>query len=175
MHILAVIIVSGSAISDACRVYYCELWLDCVTMSAYHYPVQWLQLCLWSSECTIECKCACLCLPSMVMSPLLYDVFSSCFAAGALASAEPGQTRTIYQAVVDQNWGAAEDLLSAVREGKLSGSVWSVSSLGKEHSVVDSWSLARFMKVRPFSSDDVDTGQPFSWMNYTFWRCLSCQ
>jgi len=50
-------------------------------------------------------------------------VFSSCFAAGALASAEPGQTRTIYQAVVDQNWGAAEDLLSAVREGKLSGSV----------------------------------------------------
>ena len=127
MHILAVIIVSGSAISDACRVYYCELWLDCVTMktfwSAYHFPVQWLQLCLWSSECSIECKCACLCLSPWLCHPPLYDVFSSCFAAGALASAEPGLTRTIYQAVVDQNWGTAEDLLSAVREGKLSGSV----------------------------------------------------
>ncbi len=85
-------------------------------------------------------------------------MFSSCFAAGALASAEPGQTRTIYQAVVDENWGTAtKELLRAVREGKLS-----VSSLRKEHSVVGSWSLARFMKVRPFSSDNVDEGQPFS-------------
>ncbi len=55
--------------------------------------------------------------------PPLYDVFSSCFAAGALASAEPGQTRTIYQAVVDKNWDTARELLRAVREGKLSGSV----------------------------------------------------
>ena len=70
-----------------------------------------------SSECTIECKCACLC------HPPLYDVFSSCFAAGALASAEPGQTRTIYQAVVDKNWDTAEELLCAVWKGKLSGSV----------------------------------------------------
>ena len=65
-----VITVSGSAISDACLMYYCELWLDCVTMksfwSAHHFPVQWLQLCLLSSECTIECECTCLCLPSFV-------------------------------------------------------------------------------------------------------------
>ena len=95
--------------------------------------------------------------PPWLCHPLLYDVFSSCFAAGALASAEPGQTRTIYQAVVDENWDTAKELLRAVREGKLS-----VSSLRKEHSVVGSWSLARFMKVRPFSSDNVDEGQPFS-------------
>ena len=94
--------------------------------------------------------------PPWLCHPPLY-VFSSCFAAGALASAEPGQTRTIYQAVVDENWDTAIELLSTVIKGKLS-----VSSLRKEHSVVGSWSLARFMKVRPFSSDDVDEGQPFS-------------
>ena len=41
MHILAVITVSSSAISDACLVYYRQLWLDCVTMksfwSVYHF------------------------------------------------------------------------------------------------------------------------------------------
>ena len=123
MHILAVIItVSGSAISDACLVYYCQLWLDCVTtkgfLSAYHFLVQWLQLCLLSSdhECAIDCKCACLC-----HSPL-YDMLSSCFAAGALACFEVSQIRTIYQAVVDENWGTAIELLGAVSEGKLSGS-----------------------------------------------------
>ena len=94
--------------------------------------------------------------------PPLYDVFSSCFAAGALAPAEPGQARTIYQAVVNKNWNTATELLSAVMEGKLSGSVCSVSSLGEERSVEDSWSLSRFMYVRPFSCDDVDAGQPFS-------------
>ena len=61
--------------------------------------------------------------PPWLCHPLLYHVFSSCFAAGALASAEPGQTRTIYQAVVDKNWDTARELLRAVREGKLSGSV----------------------------------------------------
>ena len=55
--------------------------------------------------------------------PPLYDVFSSCFAAGALAPAEPSQAQTIYQAVVDENWDTAEELLDAVMEGKLSGSV----------------------------------------------------
>ena len=55
--------------------------------------------------------------------PPLYDVFSSCFAAGALGSAEPSQAQTIYQAVVDKNWGTAKDLLRAVMKGKLSGSV----------------------------------------------------
>ena len=49
----------------------------------------------------------------------LYDVFSSCFAAGALAPAEPSQAKTIYQAVVDKNWDTAKVLLRAVREGKL--------------------------------------------------------
>ena len=55
--------------------------------------------------------------------PPLYDVFSSCFAAGALAPAEPSQAQTIYQAVVDKNWDTARKLLDAVMEGKLSGSV----------------------------------------------------
>ena len=53
----------------------------------------------------------------------LYDVFSSCFAAGALGPTEPSQAQTIYQAVVDGNWDTARELLSAVMEGKLSGSV----------------------------------------------------
>ena len=55
--------------------------------------------------------------------PPLYDVFSCSFAAGALASAEPDQARTIYQAVDDKNWDTAQELMSVVREGKLSGSV----------------------------------------------------
>ena len=57
--------------------------------------------------------------------PPLYDVFSSCFAAGALARLEVSQDqiKTIYQAVVDENWDTARELLSAVMEGKLSGSV----------------------------------------------------
>ena len=55
--------------------------------------------------------------------PPLYDVFSSFFAAGALARFEVSQIKTIYQAVVDENWGTAEQLLDAVSEGKLSGSV----------------------------------------------------
>ena len=119
MHILAVVTVSGSAISDACPVYYWELWSDCVTSKSFWsaFPVQWLQLCLLSSEC--EWKCSCLC-----HSPL-YDVLSSCFAAGALACFEVGQTRTIYQAVVDKNWSTAKELLDALMESKLSGSVWS--------------------------------------------------
>ena len=57
--------------------------------------------------------------------PPLYDVFSSCFAAGALARFEVSQDqiKTIYQAVVDENWDTARELLRAVMEGKLSGSV----------------------------------------------------
>ena len=57
--------------------------------------------------------------------PPLYDVFSSCFAAGALARFEVSQDqiKTIYQAVVDENWDTARELLRAVSEGKLSGSV----------------------------------------------------
>ena len=51
--------------------------------------------------------------------PLLYDVFSSCFAAGALARFEVSQIKTIYQAVVDENWGTAKELLRAVSKGKL--------------------------------------------------------
>ena len=101
-------------------------------------------------------------------------MFSSCFAAGALASAEPGQTRTIYQAVVDKNWGTAKELLRAVSVGKLSGSVRSVSSLGKEHSVVDSWSLSRFRYVRPISCNDVDAAQPFSQMDDAFRHYFNC-
>ena len=53
----------------------------------------------------------------------LYDVFSSCFAAGALGPAEPSQAQTIYQAVVDKHWGIARELLHPVMKGKLSGSV----------------------------------------------------
>ena len=55
--------------------------------------------------------------------PPLYDVFSSCFAAGALARFEVSQIKTIYQAVVDEDWYTAGKLLSAARKGKLSGSV----------------------------------------------------
>ena len=55
--------------------------------------------------------------------PPLYDVFSSCFAAGALAPAEPDQAKTIYQALLDKNWVTAKELLRAVMGGKLSGSV----------------------------------------------------
>ena len=57
--------------------------------------------------------------------PLLYDVFSCCFAAGALAHFEVSQDqiKTIYQAVLDENWDTARELLDAVSEGKLSGSV----------------------------------------------------
>ena len=51
--------------------------------------------------------------------PLLYDVFSSCFAAGALARLEVSQIKTIYQAVVDENWDTAKELLCAVSKGKL--------------------------------------------------------
>ena len=52
-------------------------------------------------------------------------MFSSCFDAGALARFEVSQDqiKTIYQAVVDENWDTARELLRAVREGKLSGSV----------------------------------------------------
>ena len=53
----------------------------------------------------------------------LYDVFSSCFAAGALARFEVSEIKTIYQAVVDKKWGTAMKLLRAVMEGKRSGSV----------------------------------------------------
>ena len=55
--------------------------------------------------------------------PPLYDVFSSIFAAGALTCFKVSQIRTIYQAVADENWGTAIELLRAVSEGKLSGSV----------------------------------------------------
>ena len=55
--------------------------------------------------------------------PLLYDVFSSCFAAGALGPADPSQAKTIYQAVVNKNWDTAEELLRTLITGKLSGSV----------------------------------------------------
>ena len=55
--------------------------------------------------------------------PPLHDVFYSCFAVGALGPAEPSQAQTIYQAVVDKNWGTARELLTAVMKGKLSGSV----------------------------------------------------
>ena len=57
--------------------------------------------------------------------PPLYDVFSSCFAAGALARFEVSQDqiKTIYQAVVAENWVTANVLLSTVMEGKVSGSV----------------------------------------------------
>ena len=47
----------------------------------------------------------------------------SCFAAGALAPAEPSQAQTIYQAVVDKHWDTAIELLRPVMKGKLSGSV----------------------------------------------------
>ena len=79
--------------------------------------VQWLQLCLLSSECTIECECSCFCLPSVVRCVLFL------FAAGALGPAEPSQAQTIYQAVVDKNWRTARELLRPVMKGKLSGSV----------------------------------------------------
>ena len=63
-------------------------------------------------------------LPSMQKATeKLSLLFSSCFAAGALAPAEPDQARTIYQAVVDKNWGTAKELLRAISEGKLSGTV----------------------------------------------------
>ena len=55
--------------------------------------------------------------------PPLYNVFSSCFAAGALARFEVSQIKTIYQAVVDENWYTARELLHAVMKGKRSGSV----------------------------------------------------
>ena len=64
-----------------------------------------------------------LCLQYHAFIMSLYDVFSSCFAAGALAPAEPSQAQTIYQAVVDKNWDTARELLDAVRRGMLSGSV----------------------------------------------------
>ena len=73
----------------------------------------------------------------------------------------------------------ARELLDAVRKGKLSGSVWFVSSLGEEHSVVDSWFLVRFMYLQPFSCDDIDAAQPFSRMDDTFrcfsFNCTACQ
>ena len=53
----------------------------------------------------------------------LYCMMCSCFAAGALGPAEPSQAQTIYQAVLDENWDTVEELLIAVMEGKLSGSV----------------------------------------------------
>ena len=55
--------------------------------------------------------------------PPLYDVFSSCFAAGALVPVEPSQAMTIYQAVVNKNWHTAINLLYPVKKGKLSASV----------------------------------------------------
>ena len=57
------------------------------------------------------------------VSPPLHVVFSSCFAAGALAPVKPSQANAIHQAVVGNNWRTAEKLLDAVMEGKQSGSV----------------------------------------------------
>ena len=147
MHILAVITVIGSAISDA-------FW--CTIASSGWTVWQWKVCGVHTILLFNGYSCVCWALNVLLNAnvhvfPPLYDEFSSCFAAGALASAEPSQARTIYQAVVDLNWVTARDLLGAVSEGKLSGSVWSVSSLGKEHSVVDSWSLSRFMYLQPFS------------------------
>ena len=127
-HIMAVLTVRGSAISDACLVYYCQLWLDCVTTkrfwSAYHF--------LFNGYSCVRSAVNVLLNANVHVSvfPPLYDLFSSCFAAGALVPVEPSQAKTIYQAVVDKNWRTARDLLFAVRSGKQSGSVWSVSWWG---------------------------------------------
>ena len=52
----------------------------------------------------------------------LHCMMCSLPAAGALACFEVDQTKTIYQAVVDENWGTARELLCAEFKGKLSGS-----------------------------------------------------
>ena len=52
-----------------------------------------------------------------------YDAFSSCFTAGALAHVNVEQARAIHKAVIKENWETARELLSAVRQGMLSGSV----------------------------------------------------
>ena len=52
----------------------------------------------------------------------LYDAFSYWFAAGALARVNVELARAIHEAVINENWRTARELLSTVMEGKLSGS-----------------------------------------------------
>ena len=58
----------------------------------------------------------------------LYDVFSSWFAAGALAHVNVELVRGIHKAVIKEDWQTACELLGTVMEGKLSSSAGSVSS-----------------------------------------------
>ena len=51
-----------------------------------------------------------------------YNVFSSWFAAGALAHVEIKQARAINESVIKEDWETAWELLSAVSQGRLSGS-----------------------------------------------------
>ena len=51
-----------------------------------------------------------------------YDAFSSWFAAGALAHVNVELARAIYEAVINEDWWTARELLETVMEGKLSGS-----------------------------------------------------
>ena len=57
-----------------------------------------------------------------------YDAFSSWFAAGALDHVNVEEATAIHKAVIKEDWQAAEELLRVVRQGRLSGSAWSVSS-----------------------------------------------
>ena len=52
----------------------------------------------------------------------LHDAFSSWFAAGALAHVNVELTRAIHEAVINEDWRTARELLGTVMEGKLSGS-----------------------------------------------------
>ena len=58
----------------------------------------------------------------VVVLTSLYDVFSSWFAAGALAHVNVELTRAIHEAVMKEDWRTAHELLDTVMEGKLSGS-----------------------------------------------------
>ena len=62
-----------------------------------------------------------------VFTPL-YDAFSFWFAAGALAHVNVEQVRAIDEAVNEERWQTARQLIEAVRRGTLSGIALSISS-----------------------------------------------
>ena len=57
-----------------------------------------------------------------------YDAFSFWFAAGALAYGNVQQVRAIHEAVNEERWQTARQLIEAVWRGTLSGIAFCISS-----------------------------------------------
>ena len=73
------------------------------------------------NECSNESKQVCVFTPS-------YDAFSFCFTSGALAHVNVEQVRAIHEAVNEERWQTARQLIEAVWRGTLSGIAFCISS-----------------------------------------------